>query len=947
MKAFFLPITFFIVFLNGLGSQTILAQQAQNLEAQINAVEPDPRQENAFRVLGSASGPEFSGFRLEFGSGEFPETWKNLAQSSRSVSNGLLAEWKTAELASGTYAIRLTVKGRSGESLSDRMVIKLHELRPDLAMGRVEAKVQGAEAAITGTVENRGKYPVRKPTSVDFYLSITPMLDPSAVHLGGTRLSFPETKGSVSLEARFLISPQIKDGNYFLWARIDPQGELVEADKENNLAMAQGRVLLAPDLVVSELQSALVKEGSLISITGKIKNQGNRSAAKAFSLALFLSSDGTIDGRDVRFAAQKVEGLAAGSTTPFNLSYPVPETLNPGGYFVLAQVDPEEKIFEGDKSNNIYWGSSLTLGPDLAMTALSATFSKDGKQIVIHDSVKNQGRYPVRQPFRISYYLADRVLGTREVSSLSSGETSTASLSFPLGSIPLGTYGVLARADAEKTIPDMSRANNEFRGNEIQIGPDLAITALQTTLLPNGEQVEIQDTTNNQGTLPVHDPFQVAFYLSNDERVDNSDRLLGSRQVNGLEVRAESTGQILISLPPKTEPGVVFVLAKVDPEGMIGETQKGNNTASAGRLLKTDVDLLVSQLTATLTSSGDRMVVTDTVKNLGPQDIPGPFSVAFYFSRDGVIDSGDLLLAERRMEGLKSGASSSGTTTLAIPERSDVGKLSVLARVDSRNEAMERKENNNDYWGSSLHLGPDLILTDLKGEMASDAREIVMTYVVKNQGNRVTSAGFKASAYFSKDNHISPDDLLLGSQMLAPLAPGGEETVRSVFPIPPSLENGKYALLGRTDPDQEVSEVEEANNDRAGGDILLGPDLVVESVKSSLTPEGDRIRVEDTVLNQGNRPASGTIEVPYFLSKNWSIDSADIFLGSRSISNLKAGESSVAGTDLPLVKKNVATGRYFVLARVDGGNTIVETDETNNARPTLIPLIIRQEKEKK
>ena len=83
MKAIFLPITFFIVFLNGLGSQTILAQQAQNLEAQINAVEPDPRQENAFRVLGSASGPEFSGFRLEFGAGEFPETWKNMKIFSR------------------------------------------------------------------------------------------------------------------------------------------------------------------------------------------------------------------------------------------------------------------------------------------------------------------------------------------------------------------------------------------------------------------------------------------------------------------------------------------------------------------------------------------------------------------------------------------------------------------------------------------------------------------------------------------------------------------------------------------------------------------------------------------------------------------------------------------------------------------------------------------------
>jgi subtilase family serine protease len=900
-----------------------------------------------FRISGTASGQEFSGFRLEFGVGEFPETWKSLAQSGRSVSDGLLAEWKTAELASETYAIRLTVKGRSGESRSDRTVIKLHEMRPDLAIGRVEARVQGTEVAITGSVENREKHPVRKPISVDFYLSTAPTLNAPAILIGQTRLSFAEIKGSMPLEARLSLSSQIRDGSYFLWAKVDPKGELVEADEQNNSAMAQGQVLLAPDLVVSELHPIPTQEGRQVAITGKIKNQGNRPVGQAFSFSLFLSSDGNIDGRDVRMTPPKMEGLAAGSTAAFHFNYPVPEALDPGSYFVLAQIDPEERIFEGDKTNNIYWGSSVTLGPDLALTGLSVTISKDGKQIVIKDSVKNLGRYPVKRPFKISYALADRVLGDRVVSSLASGETSAASTSFPIESMPLGAYAVLARADAEKTVPDMNRANNEFRGNPIQIGPDLAVTALETILLSSGEQVEIQDTTENQGTSPERHFFQVAFYLSMDERLDGSDRLLGSRQVNGLEVGAASTGRIVVSLPPKTEPGAVFILAKVDPEGAIGETQKDNNTASAGRLLKIDVDLAVSQLTATLTSTGNRIVVSDTVKNFGPQDIPGSFSVAFYFSRDGIIDPGDLLLGERHAESLKAGTSSSATTTLAIPEKAGTGKLSILARVDSKNEVMERKENNNDYWGSSLHLGPDLVLTDLKGELSPDAREMVVTFVVKNQGNRMTPGGFKAAAYLSKDNNISPDDLPLGSQTVAALAPNGEGTVQSVFPVAASLENGKYTLLSRIDPDQEVSEVEEINNDRAGADILLGPDLVVEAIKTTLAPEGDRIKVEDTVLNQGNRPASGHIEVSYFLSKNWSIDSADIFLGKRAISTLKPGESSEAGTDLAIVKKKVATGRYFVLARADGGNSVVETDKTNNVRPTLVPLIIRQEKEKR
>jgi subtilase family serine protease len=341
------------------------------------------------------------------------------------------------------------------------------------------------------------------------------------------------------------------------------------------------------------------------------------------------------------------------------------------------------------------------------------------------------------------------------------------------------------------------------------------------------------------------------------------------------------------------------------------------------------------------------MVLTDTVKNLGPDEVSGSFSVAFYLSRDGVIDSSDLLLGERRVEGLKAGMRSSGTTTLAVPPEAGAGKLSILARVDSRNQVIERKETNNDYWGSSIHLGPDLVLSELNEELASDAHEIVVTQVVKNQGNRATPANFKSAIYLSKDNRISPDDLLLGKPIMASLVPGAASTSRSAFPIPSSLENGRYILLGQVDPDQEVSEVEEANNDRTGGEFFLGPDLVVEAIQSTLSPEGDRITVEDTVRNQGNRPASGNLEVSYFLSRNWSIDGSDILLGSRTLNRLGPGEQSAASTTLPIPRKKVPTGRYFVLARVDGGNSVIETDETNNVRPTLVPLVIRQEKEKK
>lgn len=902
-----------------------------------------------FRIFGTASGQDFAGFVLEFGAGEFPETWKVIVQSARPVTQGLLAEWKTASLASAAHALRLTVRNTKGETLSDRMVFKVQDHRPDLVIDDLSAIVSGTQFSITGTVENRGKLSTRRPVGVNFYLSETQTQDSSSVPLGESQAPVIQVNSHATLETRLDIPSRIKDGDYFLLARVDPKDQIVEVSEENNVVSSLSRIVLAPDLLVSELQSGLAKEGGQIGISGKVKNQGNRPVTQSFALSFFLSSDGSIDTRDLKLGRQTLEGLGIGTTASFTVNAPLQDGLEPGSYFVLAQIDPDGKVYERDKSNNTYWGSSLTLGPDLTIVSLSTTLSKDGRQIIIQDRVKNQGRYPAKQPFKIAYALAsdgspEQQLGSREVPVLPAGESTSASTPFAIDIFSHGTYRVLATVDPERVILDMDRTNNVYKGPKIEIGPDLAISKLASMLLPNGEQVEVQDTVVNQGTLPVNHSFKVSFYLSTDERLDDLDRLLGNRIVRSLEVGEESAGKTLLSLPPKTEPAHAFVLGRVDPEGVIGELQLGNNTASSGRLLKTDVDLMIGQLIATLTSQGDRVTLTDTIRNLGPQDIAGPFSITFYLSKDGEIDAEDLLLGERRVDGLKAGMTSSSTTTLLIPKEVEAGKPSVLARVDSRNEVLERKEDNNDYWGSSLHLGPDLTLAELKSEVAPDARTIAITQVIRNQGSRATAQGFKTTAFLSSDDRIDSGDYLLGKQPVSPIPAGGVTSVQSSFSIPDSLQNGRYFLLGRVDTDQEVEEIEEGNNDQPAGEIFLGPDLVVEAVRSTLAPEKDRVVIEDVVRNQGNRTASGNIEIAYFLSRNWSIDESDIPLGTRSLNHLKPGESSSVRTTLSIPKKKVPTGRYFVLARVDAGNGVVETDETNNVRPTLAPLVIRQER---
>lgn len=65
-------------------------------------------------VIGTASGPDFSYYRLEYGSGLKPKQWFQLGQDvSHPVVEGLLAEWDTREL-NGLYALRLFVARTDG-----------------------------------------------------------------------------------------------------------------------------------------------------------------------------------------------------------------------------------------------------------------------------------------------------------------------------------------------------------------------------------------------------------------------------------------------------------------------------------------------------------------------------------------------------------------------------------------------------------------------------------------------------------------------------------------------------------------------------------------------------------------------------------------------------------------------------------------------------------------
>jgi subtilisin family serine protease/subtilase family serine protease len=118
----------------------------------------------------------------------------------------------------------------------------------------------------------------------------------------------------------------------------------------------------------------------------------------------------------------------------------------------------------------------------------------------------------------------------------------------------------------------------------------------------------------------------------------------------------------------------------------------------------------------------------------------------------------------------------------------------------------------------------------------------------------------------------------------------------------------------------------------------LPPDLVVSAVSVPATAGVDvDLVVSHTTKNQGTggSPASSTA---FYLSANGGLDAADILLGSRPVSPLNPAATEMASTTVRIPASTVA-GSYYVLAKADWENVVLENLETNNTRATAVVRI--------
>jgi subtilase family serine protease len=207
---------------------------------------------------------------------------------------------------------------------------------------------------------------------------------------------------------------------------------------------------------------------------------------------------------------------------------------------------------------------------------------------------------------------------------------------------------------------------------------------------------------------------------------------------------------------------------------------------------------------------------------------------------------------------------------------------------------------------------------------------ITVTDTTKNQG-AVSVQGSVTGFYLSTNSAYDATDVFLGSRVVPSLGPSVTDVGSTQLIIPPGTATGSYNVIAVADMNNAVAESVENNNIRASGDLRVGPDLIVYSLTvHAAGVAGSNITVTENTQNQGGAPAPASVTY-YYLSTNSTLDAADLLLATRPISLLGAGQSDTATVSLAIPAATTA-GNYYVIARSDGNNAIVESLENNNNR---------------
>ncbi|MFM6480849.1 MAG: CARDB domain-containing protein, partial [Microcystis panniformis] len=888
------------------------------------------------------------------------------------------------------YADRNNYQGETDEN-NNTFVVPITLDAPDLIISEVTAPqtgIVGGQIQVTWKVTNQGTVDAPADWYDQVYLSSNQSLDPyyyDDISLGTESIATQTPlapDGSYSITKTFTLPNtgnyynNLPENSYLIFAT-DQGSQQGETNENNNLKIVPIK-LQKPDLVVTDATAPIQADnGSTISVSWTVKNQGTVPANADWYDIVFLSQDNQL-GNDTYLNQEYISTqtpLAADGSYTINRSLTLPNSSSFSGdgyllfvtdYYSYSYYGTPSLQAETNENNNIK-AVPITLGvPDLTVASFTAPNTAIlGSTVNVAWTVKNQGNVSAKADWYDRIYISDdQTLGgtdtlvTEESIStqtpLAANGIYTISKDVFLPSTATGNRYILLVTDASSNQGETNENNNVKAIPITLTAPDLIVSEVTApTQAASGGMVDVSWKVTNQGTVEAPADWQDYVYLSDDQNLDYSDTLVTSESIATQTPLAAGESYTInknITLPNRPS-GNYYLLFAADRNDKQGETNNNNNVKAVTISIGIP-DLTITNATAPQrASAGEMIALSWTVKNQGTTAASANWYDYVYVSSDQVVDSSDISIIAEYIDSqtpLAADGSYTATRNITLPNNAAlVGDRYLIFVTDGNQNQPETSEGNNSLILPINFSASDLtIINATAPNTAVVGSNINVSWTVKNQGNGAANGNWYDYIYLSNDASLDNSDNYITGEYIdsqTPLAADGSYTITRNITLPNNVTfTGDRYLLFVADGSRNQSETNENNNVQAIAINFSASDLTITNATAPSTAVvGSNINVSWTVKNQGNGAANGNWYDYIYVSNDAILDNSDTYITQEYIDSQTplAADGSYTITRNITLPNNVAfTGDRYLLFVTDGSRNQSETNDNNNAQAVAITL---------
>ena len=792
----------------------------------------------------------------------------------------------------------------------------------DIGVGELQL---GVTTAVTFPISESFQIPVA------YYISTSNVLDGQEIALGTTQ---------TGVNTNVIVNHNLAAGNYFLIVVLDPDNTFTEQDETNNTT-AYPIVIQAPDFAVSSMDIYdTFYPGQTMDIELLPADITGSGMQKDILCKVWFSADNQVSQNDIL-----VEEFshATSDNTSHHIAYQSLANTTPGVYYIIIEIDPDQALYEIDKTNNTVVHALDMMEVDLELGLFTPPIldhQGNGALLAFFDSQWEGHTYSasptVSELFLFAKYA--NPLGTlpglsmdvliednnnnQWVHTLSditfAAGVGNQSINWfvPIANLPLGEYEMTMILDPGNALHETNEQNNSVTVPMHIAWPDLYIT-------PENPEFQYDFNTRNfvfdshistvLGTMP--DNVEVEYYMSTSANFDNQAILMNATLLPYPDYEASWT------VPGNLE-GDYHIYAVVDPQNQHTESDENNNTYYLGQTYvgRADLQFTMSECNTFLHNGGMvKKEVTITEARFGELV---NVKLDYFLSDDNILDAqADMVLGSTHFD-----TDTLSEFVLEIPAHVMEGEYTLFYRIDGDDQVDEQDETNNiiscavtvqpwlDFEPEvTLNTVPDLVVP---GQQYNGiAVTVHETWFDGNRNN--TPLGIYLSTNPSYDDEV---DLPV---YVGEVTSNVEENLS--INIPQDIYGGNFYLVFMADPGDQYDEKKETNNSMAKRIIVSGFENLQETPLNHIT---------NLVLDQDETVISSSRSYFDLAGKLLQSQSKSFASGLLTISEpLYDMYGRQAGSTLS-APVNLNDHVYYPVFNLDEGNTKYDHTNFDGARTT-------------